>query len=73
MRVQHGVSPRDRNVGYSFQLPKNWKHAKRHIKSGPNKGRACWTTEQEAMDMVSRAKDAGEDLTWDRGGGLGEE
>lgn len=73
LRIKRGVSPRDSATGYSFQLPKYWKHSERHIESGPNKGRCCWTTEQEAIDMVKRAQDAGEDITWDKGGGIGEE
>jgi hypothetical protein len=59
--------------GFSFQLPKYYKHANRFIESGPAKGRPCWTTKQEASEIAARARDAGEDIEWDAGGGLQED
>ena len=61
---------RDRARGFSFQLPKNYKYANRFIESGVHKGRPCWTSKKEAEDMCKRAEAHGEDVSWDKGGGL---
>lgn len=59
--------------GFSFQLPRYYKHANRFIEHGPAKGRPCWTSKQEASEIAARASDAGEDIVWDKGGGLQED
>jgi hypothetical protein len=69
-----GIKPMNgtgNGTGFSFQLPKNYKHANRFIEKGPLKGRPYWTSQREAEEISARARDAGEDITWDRGGGLG--
>lgn len=46
----------------SIQLPKRWPYAKRHDKTG-----ACiFESEEEAREAVRRARDAGEQVAWDR-------
>jgi len=47
--------------GSTIQLPKGYPHAKNFTKDG----KVCWTTKQEARDIASRARDSGENLTFD--------
>lgn len=59
--------------GFSFQLPRYYKYANKFIERGPMKGRPYWETKREAAEIAARARDAGEDLEWDKGGGLQED
>jgi hypothetical protein len=53
--------------GFSFQLPKNYKHATRYTKDGF----PMWTTKSEAQDIAKRAADQGDSrLQWDKYGGM---
>jgi hypothetical protein len=50
-----------RNGGMSYQIPKGWDDGSgkiRHIQSGPNKGRVCWTSRHEAKEIAKRLQDS---------------
>lgn len=43
--------------GISFQFPPGWDDGSgkvQHVKSGPHKGRVCWTSKHEASEIAKR-------------------
>lgn len=54
------VTKRGDEGGVSFQYPPGWDDGSgkvRHVKSGPFKGRVCWTNAGEARDIAARLED----------------
>lgn len=50
----------DGGGGVSFQIPTGWDDGSgkiRHVKSGPFKGRVCFSSRREAQDIAKRVAD----------------
>lgn len=48
--------------GSTVQLPKHYRHASRFKPDGS----VCWTSKREAKEIEARARDHGENITFDR-------